>query len=73
MATPSSNRGFTLIELAIVLAVLALVAVLAAGRYGNFRQNARITLAQKEMDGIREAFQSEQIFIFHLSSFIIPA
>ena len=38
--------------------MLALVAVLAAGRYGNFRQNARITLAQKEMGGIRDAFQS---------------
>lgn len=57
MEPPSFNRGFTLIELAIVLAVLALAAVLAAGRYGNFRQNSRITLAQKEMGGIRDAFR----------------
>ena len=58
MRATSSNRGFTLIELAIVLAVLALVAVLAAGRHGTFRNNARITLAQKEMGDIRDAFAS---------------
>ena len=58
MRATSSNRGFTLIELAIVLAVLALVAVLAAGRHGTFRNNARITLAQKEMGYIRDAFAS---------------
>lgn len=57
MEAPSSNQGFTLIELAIVLAVLALVAVLSAGRYGNFRQKSRITIAQKEMCGIRNAFR----------------
>lgn len=53
-----SNRGFTLIELAIVLAVLALVAMLATGRYGNFHKNARITLSQKEMQDIRDAFRA---------------
>lgn len=50
------TRGFTLIELAIALAVLAMVAALAATRYGSFRQNARITLARQDLQAIRDAF-----------------
>lgn len=55
METSADNRGFTLIELAIVLAVLALVAVLAVGRHGTFKQDARIMLSQREMGGMRDA------------------
>ena len=55
MQYKASNRGFTLIELAIVLAVVALVAAVAAARHGLFLRNARITLAQKEMQGMRDA------------------
>lgn len=50
------TRGFTLIELAIALAVLALVAALAATRYGPFRQEARITMARNDLQTLRDAF-----------------
>lgn len=55
MQNKAAIRGFTLIELAIVLAVVALVAALAAAKHGAFLRNARITLAQSEMQGMREA------------------
>lgn len=58
MENSARNRGFTLIELAIVLAVVALVAALAAAKHGSFLRDARIALAQREMEGIREAMGS---------------
>lgn len=50
------NQAFTLIELAIVLAILGIVAALAATRHGSLLRSARITLAQNEMQRIRDAF-----------------
>ena len=50
------KRGFTLIELTIALVVLAMVAALAAIRYGAFKQNARITLARQDLQTLRDGF-----------------
>ncbi len=56
MHNRAHNQAFTLVELAIVMAILAILAALAATRHDAFLKNARITLAHKEMQGIRDAF-----------------
>lgn len=56
MHNRAHNQAFTLIELAIVLAILGIVAALAATRHGTLLRNARTTLAQNEMQRIRDAF-----------------
>ena len=47
--------GFTLVELAIVVVVLAIVATLAATRFTGFLASARDTAAEADMAAIRDA------------------
>ena len=50
------RRGFTLIELVSVIAILSLVAVFAATRLGDFTERARIAAAEREMKAVASAF-----------------
>ena len=65
MHNRAHNQAFTLIELAIVLAILGIVAALAATRHGTLLRNARTTLAQNEMQRIRDAFDRMDRFVFN--------
>jgi prepilin-type N-terminal cleavage/methylation domain-containing protein len=50
------RHGFTLVELMAVVAILALVAVFAIPRIASFSYRAKITVAEKEMTILRDAF-----------------
>ena len=50
------KKGFTLIELGVVVLVLALLSSLAAQRFAHARRNAEITVAEADMAAIRDAF-----------------
>ena len=50
-----TRHGFTLVELAIVVIVLAIVATLAATRFSGFLASARDTAAEADMAAIRDA------------------
>ena len=57
------NRGFTLIELAIVVTIVGVLAVIAVVGYRKLTLNAKITEAQNMISGIRiaqEAYKAEK-------------
>ena len=51
----SNSRGFTLIELTLVVAILATLALLAIGRFGSYARDAQTTLAWENLRAIRGA------------------
>ena len=51
----NKRNAFTLIELAIVIAIVALIAAMAASRVSGIREKARQTAAQSDMAALREA------------------
>lgn len=51
----ASNRGFTLIELVVVIAILAALAAIALPRYINLSQDARIASVNGVAGGLRAA------------------
>ncbi|MCV2362382.1 type II secretion system GspH family protein [Paucibacter sp. DJ1R-11] len=60
MKTPSSSRqlarqGFTLIELIVVMAIVALLASIAAPRYFNSLQKSRETALRSSLNVMRDA------------------
>ena len=52
-----SNRGFTLIELAVVLAVIAVLAAILTPLVTSYIDQARITRAQTDVRAIAQSFQ----------------
>lgn len=50
-----NNRGFTLVELVIVLLIIAIIAGIVVGRFGAGTRSAENAKAQAEMDNIRAA------------------
>ena len=54
-ATPGRLRGFTLIELIIVMAIVALLASIAAPRYFNSLQKSRETALLASLTTLRDA------------------
>lgn len=55
-AAPIPRSGFTLLELGIVVAIVALLALLAVPRIGGVLRGAKISAAEADMEAIRTAF-----------------
>lgn len=53
----NSSRGFTLIELMIVVAILALLATIALPQYQNYVIRSQITRAYSEINTLRSAME----------------
>ena len=53
------NRGFTLVELTLVVGILAILALVAAKRLSGIAESARRTAAESDLRALREAFVSE--------------
>ncbi len=60
-AQRAGHRGFTLVELAIVLAVVGVLASVATTKYQEFLERARVASAIAEMQGIARMLDSLQI------------
>lgn len=52
----TARCGFTLVELATVVAIIAIIAVFAVPRVAGFAMRSKIAVAEREMAGIRDAF-----------------
>ncbi len=52
---PKNNKGFTLIELVIIIVILGIVAAVAIPRFGSLSENSRINVSREEMRRIKEA------------------
>lgn len=50
-------RGFTLLELMIVIAIIIILATLGAGRYEKSLASARVAAQQKDLSVMRQAIQ----------------
>lgn len=62
---PSRLRGFTLIEMILVVGIIALLALFAVQRLGGVSQSARHTTAEADLRALRNAFLSEQDGYLH--------
>lgn len=56
MTESSQERGFTLLELAVVVAILVLLAALVVGKVDQFRDHAETTATRATLNTVREAF-----------------
>lgn len=56
----SRSRGFTLVELMLVVGILALVAMLAVKRLSGISESARRTAAESDLQALRDAFVAEE-------------
>ncbi len=72
LSTPSSNQGFTLIELMIVVAIIGILAAIAIPSFINYQLRSKTAEAKTMFGAIKagqQAFKSEKnIYILCLSS-----
>lgn len=54
----TTNRGFTLIELMIVVAIIAILAAIAIPAYQNYVARAQVTAALADLTAGKSAFES---------------
>jgi general secretion pathway protein G len=57
-AHPAPARGFTLLELMIVLSIIVILMGMAAGIYTNSIRHARETVLKKDLQSMREAIDN---------------
>lgn len=56
-----TKKGFTLVELLVVIAILAILATVSVVGYTSFIQSANESVAMQELTQIREALRAEDI------------
>ena len=53
-------RGFTLVELMVVVAIISIIAVFAVGKYSGLVERSRICAAENDLKVIADAFMNEE-------------
>jgi len=61
MEREKSSRGFTLVELLVVMVIIGLIAVLLIVQYRNIKEKARVTKAQTVLNQLHTAFATMEI------------
>ncbi len=67
------HRGFTLLELMVVIAIIGTLAAIAIPNYLGFREKARVTLAISDIKGIEGAIQAFMLNNNRLPNTLIEA
>ncbi|GHV10195.1 hypothetical protein FACS1894217_15540 [Clostridia bacterium] len=66
-AQATKRKGFTLVELIIVIAILAILATVGIQIYGGIQENSRVTTAQTNADTLASAINT-----FHVVNQVTP-